>query len=557
VIVRVPALGEAAVNLCWLCPSAPSLAALARSPAAAWPVVRFDPGAVLLVARRSPSPQSPLLFSPEVMSEPALLERALLFLDGEPSAPPDWRSPALRPVWRAGVVVARLAGHLAERLGSTDPTTAWASGLLAPLGWWAAAAVDAAAVARCLDDPAHAPEPLPTERRHWGLDQSAIARRLARRWGLPAWLSAVVGCLALPFDVARPLGADPGLFQVVQFAVSLAQRQGVGLRLQVGASPDELLAGLGRPASDLRSLEEEAAEIVREPLPELAWAPPADEPLLRDLLALAIDNRRLRDCGPLRDLENDFDEVSRLLAEQRRGECGRLHEQKLSALAEFAAGAGHEINNPLAVISGQAQYLLAHEPDGQRQKSLQTIVQQAQRIHHTLRDLMQFARPSRPRPLPFHLGDLVKETTASLAGLAEQRRVSLTVVDGPDCGGGPVLADRGQAAAAVLCLLRNAVEAAPPGGWARVRLSAAGDRIEAAVEDSGDGLRDLGAAQREHIFDPFFSGRQAGRGRGLGLPTAWRLARANGGDVRWDADAAGLTRFVLTLPRAAAEPLAA
>jgi signal transduction histidine kinase len=56
------------------------------------------------------------------------------------------------------------------------------------------------------------------------------------------------------------------------------------------------------------------------------------------------------------------------------------------------------------------------------------------------------------------------------------------------------------------------------------------------------------ADQMEHLFDPFYSGREAGRGHGMGLPTAWRLARENGGDVTYDGDATGPTRFVLTLP---------
>jgi len=55
------------------------------------------------------------------------------------------------------------------------------------------------------------------------------------------------------------------------------------------------------------------------------------------------------------------------------------------------------------------------------------------------------------------------------------------------------------------------------------------DAITIAVEDNGPGPE---AAQRPLLFDPFFSGRTAGRGRGLGLPIAWRLAHLQGGDVR-------------------------
>ena len=60
-------------------------------------------------------------------------------------------------------------------------------------------------------------------------------------------------------------------------------------------------------------------------------------------------------------LEVEIDHLRLALEEQVQAEGERLHSAKLEALAEFAAGAGHEINNPLAVISGQAQYLLSHE----------------------------------------------------------------------------------------------------------------------------------------------------------------------------------------------------
>ena len=79
---------------------------------------------------------------------------------------------------------------------------------------------------------------------------------------------------------------------------------------------------------------------------------------------------------------------------------------KLAALAEFAAGAGHEINNPLAVISGQAQYILSHKEDWlasdeeeSSHEALGKIIAQTKRIHGILRELMQFARPP-PRARP-------------------------------------------------------------------------------------------------------------------------------------------------------------
>jgi signal transduction histidine kinase len=71
------------------------------------------------------------------------------------------------------------------------------------------------------------------------------------------------------------------------------------------------------------------------------------------------------------------------------------------------------------------------------------------------------------------------------------------------------------------------------------------DQLQIIVEDNGPGPS---PQQAEHMFDPFYSGRPAGRGRGLGLPTAWRLAREHGGDVWFDPQPGGPTRFVLRLP---------
>ncbi|PWG73888.1 hypothetical protein DF186_20725, partial [Enterococcus hirae] len=71
---------------------------------------------------------------------------------------------------------------------------------------------------------------------------------------------------------------------------------------------------------------------------------------------------------------------------------------KLEAMAEFAAGAGHEINNPVATIVGRVQMLLKTEMDPERRQSLATIGGQAYRVRDMIGDAMLFARPPAPRP---------------------------------------------------------------------------------------------------------------------------------------------------------------
>src|SRR5206468_3113066 len=167
---------------------------------------------------------------------------------------------------------------------------------------------------------------------------------------------------------------------------------------------------------------------------------------------------------------------------------------------------------------------------------------------------MQFARPPQPIKQPVDLSVLVRETATALGDLARQREIRLECIE----PGAPIYADAdpSQIRTALACLLRNAIEAAPSGldaaGWATIRLAAPdAAHVEIVIEDNGPGPA---ALEREHLFDPFFSGRPAGRGRGLGLPTAWRLARQHGGDVRFTRSAEGPTRFILTLPQAGAPP---
>lgn len=552
-------LGEAALDLPWLAPCATSLAALARSPRAlVWPQLRDDPGLVLLLARAAgPSAR---LFPDD---ETAPLEQAARHLKAGAGGFVDWSQPGPDALHRAARSHARLAQALAEQVGA-DPDRAWAAGLLAPLGWLAVAAADPTRVGDHLRALAQGGAAASWQQAAWGLDHTAIARRLARLWRLPSWLTAVVGHLGLHASIAERLGAEPKLFQVVQLAVRLGQQRDAGLALAVGGTTTELLTALHLGIEEAEALAD-ATQSADDS--EHVWQAPATQPLLSELLQLAAENRRQGDRAWVDGLQRDLDRLQEALERQCAEERERLQTLKLAALAELAAGAGHEINNPLAVISGQAQYVLKQFEffDGPADEiedigaylaalkekvlpSLHKIVGQTQRIRGILTDLMQFARPPAPRVQAVELAALVREVSGSLEALARERRVRLV---GPEAAPeGALHGDAVQLRAALASLLRNAIEAAPPDGFAQVRVERNCTRVDLIVEDNGPGPS---PAAREHLFDPFFSGRQAGRGRGLGLPTAWRLARAHGGDVRLDVTDAGLTRFVLTLPLAPAE----
>ncbi len=530
--VKAPALGVAAAHLPWLSPGAAALTAAVRQPAAeAWSLLRTDPGAVLLVLRYAcPTPFAGAPDYPCLLNHAFFFDAAARHLSDTGPGFVDWSAEALQRLLKVGLTYAATAADLAHKSGRCDSEQAWLAGLLVPLGWYAVAAIAPAEIDTALADLTTNASLASMQQRRWGMTGAALARRLARRWRLPRWLNAVVGYLDLPVATVANLGADPDVFAVVQEAVGRVHHAG-GLGLvacplaEEGATPEPQRGASPDPCTD-----------------------PSAVPFLPELLRLAAENRRLQNAPLLEVLEADVDRLQEALQTQREGEAQRLQALKLRALAEFAAGAGHEINNPLAVISGQAQYLLNHENEPTRQKALQKIVGQAQRIHQILQELMQFARPARGHRQAVDVIALVHEVVGNLGDLAVQRQIEIrcAVPDTPT----PILGDPRQVSTALACLLRNAIEAAPCEGWAAIRLEPDdASHVQLVIEDSGPGPE---PAQREHLFDPFYSGRQAGRGRGLGLPTAWRLAQENGGNVCYAPLPGSPARFVIRL--AAASP---
>jgi signal transduction histidine kinase len=208
----------------------------------------------------------------------------------------------------------------------------------------------------------------------------------------------------------------------------------------------------------------------------------------------------------------------------------RLEHEKLESLKELAYGASHEINNPLANIAARAQTLLEDEPDSERQRKLAAIHRQAMRAHEMIADLMLFARPPKLRLAECDLVPLVQRVVDEFHELAAEYGVDLEFENSADSV--QLVADETQLAVAIGAIVKNALEAARNGGYVRVsmrRLMLEGAELaEVVVLDDGPGIS---ANVRSHMFDPFFSGREAGRGLGFGASKCWRIVTDHGGRV--------------------------
>jgi signal transduction histidine kinase len=169
--------------------------------------------------------------------------------------------------------------------------------------------------------------------------------------------------------------------------------------------------------------------------------------------------------------------------------------------------------------------------------------------------LMVFARPPKPRPAAADVGGLLAAVIESVRSQAAARGVRLEYSPSPTpCS---AFVDRVQVEEAIRVVVLNAIEAVEPGG--RVLLGAGattlGGRDWSWITISDEG-RGMSAEEARRAFDPFFSGREAGRGAGLGLPKAWRLIDASGGRVLLESRLGQGTRATITLPATASATVA-
>jgi signal transduction histidine kinase/HD-like signal output (HDOD) protein len=241
-----------------------------------------------------------------------------------------------------------------------------------------------------------------------------------------------------------------------------------------------------------------------------------------------------------RNLGEKLAESNRALLTTRDALSRRHH---LASLGEIAAGAAHEMNNPLTVISGRAQLLASRLEDPGHLAMAEQIVEQSHRLSGMISSLRSFAEPTRPQRRPVDLKELLDEQVQRLYrehgdGVCAKVIVSPGL---PDVSVDPELFGR-----AVIELLRNAAESEGSRDIElRVQIEHLDDRLLLQIVDDGMGLTRHAQA---HAFDPFFSAKSAGRQPGLGLAHARRIIEAHGGRIMLEN---GTTRGAVAIIRMA------
>jgi signal transduction histidine kinase/CheY-like chemotaxis protein len=282
--------------------------------------------------------------------------------------------------------------------------------------------------------------------------------------------------------------------------------------------------------------------------------------LLAVVLSVSADMifRVTEDATRLRALSTRLTrEVEERTAELTRTRDNLIRAERLAALGRLSASIGHEINNPLSYVIGNLEYAAGElrrlDAPKQLSEALRDAFSGADRIRKIVRELRAFSRGSeREERELVNLEDAVEAAIKLVSGelrLTARLEREFHVLP-------KVSADPARLTQVFVNLLMNAIQAIPSevaessAGVIRVRLLPADDALVAVeISDSGVGISE---ADKQRLFEPFFSTRPQDKGTGLGLFVSLGIVNALGGRIDVTSEPQRGTTVRVTLPVAEA-----
>ncbi|MFW5741278.1 MAG: ATP-binding protein [Myxococcota bacterium] len=395
---------------------------------------------------------------------------------------------------------------------------------------------------------------------------------------------------AMPLGVLGLCGAEPGGFddETVRFFEAVADavtvvltHQRVQWALRERVKELTCLYGISLVAEDARISDAEALQRIVELLPP-GWQYPeitsaaivfegevvalsgTREGCARQEAAISMHGARCGhveviyaeerpefDEGPfLREERNLIGEVAlQVGAMLERRQAERIREQlrhtdRLATIGRLAAGAAHELNEPLGAILGFAQLANKHpQLPVEVGQDLDRIVKASLHAREVIRQLMFFARQSPPQMTPMALPTAVREALMLVRGRLERRGIRVQRRFARSLP--KIVADPQQLQQVVVNLVVNAVQAMPEGGTLTIATENLKSRVKLTVSDTGVGMSEEMSRQ---VFMPFFTTKDVGQGTGLGLSVVHGIVTAHGGTIRVESQEGKGTEFEILLP---------
>jgi len=320
----------------------------------------------------------------------------------------------------------------------------------------------------------------------------------------------------------------------------------------ITAGDDGYILGVNRAAREI--LRDRGGALIGQPLsrvlPKYDAHPLSEPPKRADTIGKRADGTEFPMGYTLSSLlDADGKRSGLLLAFQDLTEIKTLREQaeraqRFAALGQLATGLAHEIRNPLSSISGSVEMVRdGNALSKEDARLLGIVISEVERLNSLVTTMLQIGRPSALQTEELDLRSIASEVVAVARGAATlSNDLELEEIEPED----PVIAfvDPDQMRQVVWNLVKNAVQASPHRGKVEVRTGRDHrDRAFLEVADQGPGIA---AAQRERLFDMFYSGRP--HGVGLGLALVKQIVDQHKGRIEIiDRDGTG-TCFRVTLP---------
>jgi signal transduction histidine kinase len=220
-----------------------------------------------------------------------------------------------------------------------------------------------------------------------------------------------------------------------------------------------------------------------------------------------------------------------------------LKTQRLATIGEAAAMVGHDLRNPLQVIT-YALYLAEHKLESFNyadiRKTCTIIKEQVQYMNKIVSDLQDYSRPLKTKLLETNIHELINET---LVTITVPKNLKVSIVIDADLNVPKLRVDSLMIKRVFINLITNALQSMPNGGELTITASKTDETALISFRDTGVGIAE---EHKSKIFQPLFTTKA--KGQGLGLAVCKRLIEANKGAIRFESNVGEGTTFTVTLP---------